>query len=515
MTMKNLFPLLLVLPFAVHAACDLVLNEASEYEVKSFEDLTKVGVEGCALDAKYRLTADIVAPESDDEWHGFAPINDFSGEFHGAGHKIKNLELFNDNFEGLFGRDMNGLVDSLGLEDIFVNGGYYTGAVVGQGDSGIIRNVYVTGKVLYMGYKPEESYIGGIAGVFGGTIENCYFVGKIGENYNIGGIVGKNQGTVKTSYAINEGTLQGTYKYKYNVGTVVGVNEATGSVENSYGMSFADCYEIKVIGSNLGFIDTNSASVKCFDYNYNGGMKAKDFFVGFDFEKTWGIAEGETTPFLKANLTVVKGVKPVWYAKEYCTGKVLGVGMALMPEGLDERNYDGIFNVVEIGDKMVVDFSEVYALNQNGYAFVSDTLDIPIKPITLNVTGLTAADKKYDGTDDVVISGEPNIEGICKDDNVTLKGSLTAKFENAEVGTNKKIILSGLTLEGDSAVLANYVLALPELKANITQESASIGYRIISQKSVLEYKEKIRFDGHSVIAEKNGMRFDLLGNKLK
>ena len=189
--------------------------------------------------------------------------------------------------------------------------------------------------------------------------------------------------------------------------------------------------------------------------------------------------------------------------------------MALMPEGLDERNYDGIFNVVEIGDKMVVDFSEVYALNQNGYAFVSDTLDIPIKPITLNVTGLTAADKKYDGTDDAVISGEPNIEGICKDDNVTLKGSLTAKFENAEVGTNKKIILSGLTLEGDSAVLANYVLALPELKANITQESASIGYRIISQKSVLEYKEKIRFDGHSVIAEKNGMRFDLLGNKLK
>ena len=32
---------------------------------------------------------------------------------------------------------------------------------------------------------------------------------------------------------------------------------------------------------------------------------------------------------------------------------------------------------------------------------------------------------------------------------------------------------------------------------------------------MLEYKEKIRFDGHSVIAEKNGMRFDLLGNKLK
>ena len=119
-------------------------------------------------------------------------------------------------------------------------------------------------------------------------------------------------------------------------------------------------------------------------------MKFKDFFVGFDFGDTWGITEGKTFPFLKANLKVVKGVVPVWYAKEYCTGKVLGTGMALMPEGLDERNYGGKFNVVEIGDKMVVDFSEVYALNQNGYAFVSDTLDIPIQPLTKLVKGLMA-----------------------------------------------------------------------------------------------------------------------------
>ena len=324
-----------------------------------------------------------------------------------------------------------------------------------------------------------------------------------------------NQGTVKTSYAINEGTLQGVYKSKYNVGSVVGVNEATGTVENSYGMTFADCNGHKVVGLNLGSVDTNSASVECFDYNYNGGMKAKDFFVGFDFENTWGIAEGKTSPFLKANLKVVKGVTPVWYAKEYCTGKVLGTGMALMPEGLDERNYGGKFNVVEIGDKMVVDFSEVYALNQNGYAFVSDTLDIPISPLTLTVTGVTVEDKVYDGTTDAKVSGEPKIEGVCKDDDVTLKGTLTAEFENAEVGKKKKIVLSGLTLEGDSAVLANYKLNLPELTADISRNTESIGARAVAQNRALEREVKIRFDGHSLIAEKNGMRFDLLGNKLK
>ena len=148
------------------------------------------------------------------------------------------------------------------------------------------------------------------------------------------------------------------------MGSVVGVNENTGTVENSYGMTFADCSGHKVVGLNLGSVDDNSASVECFDYNYNGGMKTKDFFVGFDFENTWEIAEGKTSPFLKANLNVVTGVKPVMYAKEYCTGKVVGIGMALMPEGLDERNYDGKFDVVEVGDKMVVDFSEVCRIFQ-------------------------------------------------------------------------------------------------------------------------------------------------------
>jgi len=515
--MKIFYQALLLLPFAAYAACDLSLNANGEYLVGSFEDLSKVGVDDCALDAKYRLTADISALPSDDEWHGFPPIggfdspSGFSGEFHGAGHKIVNLKLYNDSFEGLFGRSMNGLVDSLGLENIFLNGGGYTGAVVGYGGSGTIRNVYVTGIVQYMGYKPEDSYMGGIAGTFSGTIENCYFVGEIRETYHIGGIVGKNGGTVKTSYAINEGTLSGMHKSEYDIGSVVGVNE--GSVENSYGMTYADCDGMKVAGSNSGTVDDQSASVDCFDYNYNGGMKKKDFFAGFDFENTWEIVEGKTSPFLKSNLKVVKGVVPVWYAKEYCTGNVFGGGMALMPEGLDERNYGGKFNVVEIGDKMVVDFSDVYATNQNGYTFVSDTLDIPIVPLTLTVSGIIAEDKVYDGSTDATVTGEPKLEGLCADDAVSLQGTLVASFENAEAGEDKSVLLSGLSLDGDPSVISNYVLAMPELKASITEEN-SIAHRVMKNSNRSDSNVKMFFDGHSLAIEKNGLRFDLKGNKL-
>ena len=188
-----------------------------------------------------------------------------------------------------------------------------------------------------------------------------------------------------------------------------------------------------------------------------------------------------------------------------------------MPEGLDERNYGGKFNVVEIGDKMVVDFSEVYALNQNGYAFVSDTLDIPIQPLTLKVSGLTVADKVYDGTTSAVVSGEAKLEGVCESDEVFLMGTPVAEFENERDGKNKKVILSGLTLAGDSSVLVNYKLAMPEISATITaaESSSSAESIVYGRAKRVDQPSKIYFDGHSVIMKKNGMRFDLLGNKLK
>lgn len=533
----KLFSLLCVFPFVAYAACGLTMNASQEYEVGTFEDLQKVGIEDCSLDAKYRMTDDITVPESDDEWHGFPPIGDFasdgfSGEFHGAGHRIINLELYNDNYEGFFGHSMNGLVDSLGLENIFVNGGYYTGGVVGYGGSGTISNVYVTGTIQFMGYKPEESYMGGIAGSFAGKIENCYFNGTIGSTYNIGGIVGLNEGTVKTSYAINTGTLNMSYQVgKMNLGAVVGVNEKSGSVENSYGMAYI---EEKVIGKNLGAVDSNSAYTKGFDYNYNLEMKFKDFYVGFDFEKVWEINEKKTEPFLRAMLKPAR-VTPVWYAKEYCTGKAVGPGMSLMPEGLNENNYGGKFGVKEVNGKMVVDLSNVHALNQNGYAFVSDTLDIPIQPLEITVTGLTANDKVYDGEVNTEILGTAELDGVCEDDDVALKGSVKGEFADAKIGKNKKVKISGLSLEGDSLVLANYRLVLPELSASIIADTTEKENSIDTEdkddeddgvdadtadqaivRTLLEIPEgapKILFDGHSVLVGKNGMTFDLQGNR--
>lgn len=505
---KILLFILLIIPFSAYAECALSINGAGEYEVGSSDDLMKVGVDDCGLDAKYRLTDDIQVNVEGLE-DGFEPINHFSGEFHGAGHRIINLKMGNRNMQGFFGMAMDGLVDSLGFENVLLNGGRYTGAVVGWGGSGTISNVYVTGNVLFSGFVPAESFIGGIAGVFSGTIENCYFDGKIGDTYNIGGVVGQNEGVVKNSYAINTKPLEISYMIgKMNIGAVVGVNERGGSVVNSYGMTFM---ENKVVGLNNGSVDTNSAFVKGVDYNYNNGMKQKAMYVGFDFEKVWGITEGKTSPFLKSNLKQVR-LKPILYKYEYCTGRNLGEGFIVVPDGVDRENYAGEFVSKFIDDKskIVVDLSKLVALNQNGYTFVTDTLN-PIVPMTLVVSGLVAEDKVYDGTNKAVVKGEAKIEGVCKNDVLSLKGELTAFFRDANVGENKNVVLSGLSLEGDSAVVANYKLVLPELTASIKEPSNSL--IAIKSRRVDEKMTKIHFDGHAVSVEKNFLQFDIKGKR--
>ena len=75
---KILLFILLIIPFSAYAECALSINGAGEYEVGSSDDLMKVGVDDCGLDAKYRLTDDIQVNIEGLE-DGFEPINHFSG----------------------------------------------------------------------------------------------------------------------------------------------------------------------------------------------------------------------------------------------------------------------------------------------------------------------------------------------------------------------------------------------------------------------------------------------------
>lgn len=80
---------------------------------------------------------------------------------------------------------------------------------------------------------------------------------------------------------------------------------------------------------------------------------------------------------------------------------------------------------------------------------------------TVQITGLTAADKNYDGTTTATIGhSSATLTGTLGNDTVSVNyANLAGVFDTANVGTGKTVSVSGLSLQGTDA--ANYALATP------------------------------------------------------
>jgi hypothetical protein len=104
-------------------------------------------------------------------------------------------------------------------------------------------------------------------------------------------------------------------------------------------------------------------------------------------------------------------------------------------------------------------------------AAVPIVLTVNQKPVT--ITGLTAIDKVYDGSNTATILGTAALTGVLGGDNLTITNG-TATFNNKNAGNNKAVIFSGYALGGTS--VSNYTLAAQPASttANITPKPASI-----------------------------------------
>jgi hypothetical protein len=96
-----------------------------------------------------------------------------------------------------------------------------------------------------------------------------------------------------------------------------------------------------------------------------------------------------------------------------------------------------------------------------------------ILPRTLIIRGLGGVTKAVDGTNAAQLTGTPSLFKILSGDTVTIAGTATAVFNNATVGNNKPITVTGYTLSGASS--GNYTLSQPTgLKASITKIKQTI-----------------------------------------
>ena len=106
------------------------------------------------------------------------------------------------------------------------------------------------------------------------------------------------------------------------------------------------------------------------------------------------------------------------------------------------------------------------------YSVTTNNGVLTVGPVELTVTGITAANKVYDGTTAAAVTGMPVATGVIGGDVVSVNGTATGGFADKNVGTGKGVAVSGLALAGTDA--GNYTLIPPTLTANITPAGLTI-----------------------------------------
>lgn len=316
------------------------------YIIETPDQLYELSVsQSVYLGNDFQLAADIDFTGWDWTLKPWTPIGSdatpYEGTFDGAGHVIKGLEINNPALDatGLFGRN-DGTIRNVGLEDVKLNGGTYTGGLAGR-NTGKLHNVYSTGSVNgtasvgglaganYTGGIVQHAYstanvtggsnIGGLVGLnSGGTVQYAYATGNVGGGDRIGGLVGFHSGASSLiQYAYATGNVTGTVWdfggligfigpgsytfYVYATGDVPNDPKAGGLVGYSnsgtifYGFWRTDGRSVNWIGQNYG--TAGNIGGKTLDE-----LKQLETFSGWaGFEDSWWMLDGMGMPMPSAS----------------------------------------------------------------------------------------------------------------------------------------------------------------------------------------------------------------------
>ncbi len=213
-------------------------TQDNPYQVSTGRQLNMIGIFPCEWDKHYILTNDIDLADYCEEFNiiGNEWINAFRGVFDGQEHKIVNFTWrgTNQNCVGLFRfvGYWGGEIRNLGMEAVDVNapGCYDVGGLVGV-NGGLISNCYCLGSVS--GYR----HVGSLAGSNNklrsgrtGVINDCHATGSVSGYSEVGGLVGSNGdgGVITKSYSESNTLGDGS------IGGLVGFNVDEGIISESY-----------------------------------------------------------------------------------------------------------------------------------------------------------------------------------------------------------------------------------------------------------------------------------------
>ena len=236
----------------------------------------------------YELVADLdfdtngngEADAGDAYWNdgaGWQPIggdhlNTFNTAFDGNDYTIANLYINRSDVDimGLFGvANLDSDIRNIGLTSVNVSGNYYVGGLAGV-NYGAIDNAHTAGTV-----SGARHNVGGLVGRNGGSIANSHAAADVsGGGDEVGGLVGSNGGAISASYATGEVNAINAY---ISVGGLVGENG--GAIAGSYatGSVNGGLYSTGgLAGDNQGSITASYSTGDVSGYSMAGGLVGRN-----------------------------------------------------------------------------------------------------------------------------------------------------------------------------------------------------------------------------------------------
>ncbi|WP_044412883.1 two-partner secretion domain-containing protein, partial [Thiomicrospira microaerophila] len=459
------------------------------------------------------------------EGTGWMPIgndaNRFTGVFDGGHHTIDGLIINRSSHnQGLFGATATfdplmqiwgSEIKNLGLTNVDINvAGHRVGALVGENRS-TVSNVYVTGSVK------GGDFVGGLIGqntldferngADALSISNGYSTASVTGNDHVGGLIGANSvrarskggsatinitntnAAASVTGAVTAGGLVGNNLIFGDSGTetinITGSfwNTQTAGADVTRGVASGDADPAGVVGKTTTELQTLSTFTDAgWDISNVGGEQS-----------VWRIYEGYTAPMLRSFLTPLTLEAAGSLSKTYDATTDIDAselalswkqdGQVVTPDGALLRLAKGspafVLASKNAGNQTLL--SQHYS-TQTGFDIIADlSVNVEVNKANLAVMGLGAEDRVYDGTTDAPIIGQAMVKALGKD-SVTLAGDVKGTFVDKNVGENKAVTLSGLTLTGEDA--GNYTLVLPSnfvasiSKADLTISGLSVADRV-------------------------------------
>lgn len=157
------------------------------------------------------------------------------------------------------------------------------------------------------------------------------------------------------------------------------------------------------------------------------------------------------------------------------TGVLAGDSVTLVQAGNFASPGVGMAKSITAANALTGNQAGNYQVTQPSYALTAN-----ITPAVLNVQGLAASSKVYDGTTTAVLSGNAVAQPLGGGQ-VTINGTPVGSYANKNVGTNKFIDVTGFTLSGVDA--PNYqVTGLHGVLGDITPASLSVSSAVANNK---------------------------------